>query len=154
MPISDALAFCPQQVVAAYRIDPDTGAWTRYLRDRPESSDLTVLDDGQDVIALGSGASNAPTAGLGPLPPAPAGMLGCPQAGKWAMSVWSGASGTPIEQAVASCTGVTIAAAYWLDPHTQTWSQYFPGRPEISNLTSLSQMQGIITLGGEPAHSA
>jgi len=154
MPISDALAFCSQQVVAAYRIDPDTLAWTRYFRDRPESSDLTALDDGQDVIALGSGASNASTAGLGPLPPAAAGMLGCPQAGKWAMSVWSGASGTPTDQAVASCTGVAIAAAYWLDPHTQTWSQYFAGRPEISNLTSLSQMQGIITLGGEPAHAA
>jgi hypothetical protein len=152
-PIGDALAFCPQQVDIAYRLDPDTQKWTRYLRDQPESNDLAALDDGQDVIALGSSASNASTAGVEPPPPVAAGMLGCPQPGKWAMSVWSGASGTPTEQAVASCTGVTIEAAYWLDPHTQTWSQYFAGRPEISNLTNLNQMQGIITLGGEPAHS-
>lgn len=145
-PVGDALALCPQQVVAAYRLDPDSQEWTRYLRDRPESSDLVRLHDGRTVIALGSSAPNAPVEGVGP-PPVADGMLRCPEPDKWAMSVWSEASETPIEQALATCTGVTVEAAYWLDPHTQTWSQYFAERPKISNLTSLSQMQGIIALG-------
>ena len=55
------------------------------------------------------------------------GMLGCPQPDRWAISVWAGASGTPIDQAPATCSGATMAAAYWIDPHTQAWKRYFDG---------------------------
>jgi len=78
----------------------------------------------------------------------------CPRADKWAISVWPGASGTATDQAVASCTEATVAAAYWIDPQTQTWKRYFDGRPEISDLTTLDRMQGIITLGREQAAPA
>jgi hypothetical protein len=154
MPIADALAFCPQLVDAAYRIDPDTQAWTRYFRGRPEISNLSALDDGQGVIALGAGVSAASTTGDETLRAAVSGMLGCPHPGKWAISVWSGASETPTEQALATCPEATVATAYWLDPQTQSWKRYFQGRPDISNLTALDEMQGIITLGGEPVQAA
>jgi len=78
-------------------------------------------------------------------------MYNCPRVDKWAISVWPGASGTAIDQAVASCTEASVAAAYWIDPQTQTWQRWFPNQPEISSLTSLDHMQAIIALGGEPA---
>jgi hypothetical protein len=152
-PIGDALALCSQQVDAAYRINPDTQAWSRYFRGRPEISNLATLDHGQGVFALGSGVSAALAVDDEALHAAANGMLGCPRAGKWAISVWTGASGTPADQAVASCTEATVAAAYWIDPQTQAWKRYFDGRLEISNLTSLDQMQGVFTLGGEPAQA-
>ena len=80
-------------------------------------------------------------------------MRSCPRVDKWAISVWPGASGTPIDQAVASCTEAPLAAAYWIDPQTQTWQRWFPGQPEISSLTSLDQMQAIIALGEEQAQA-
>ena len=135
-------------VAAAYHIDPDTQAWTRYFRGRPEISNLTTLSNSEGVIVLGSGVSAASTGSDEPVRAAANGMLGCPQPGKWAISVWTGMSGTPTDQAVASCAGATVTAAYWLEPQTQAWKRYFDGRPEISNLATLSQMQGIITLGG------
>lgn len=149
MPIADALAFCPEQVDAAYSINPDTQAWARYFRGRPEISNLTTLDDAQGVIALGAGASAASTAEDETLRAAAKGLLGCPQAGKWAISVWTGESGTPIDQAMTSCAEATVASAYWIDPHTQMWKRYFDGRPEISNLATLSNMQAVIALGEE-----
>ncbi len=75
-------------------------------------------------------------------------MQNCPQAGKWAISVWSGDDGTATDQALATCGVGAVAAAYWLDPETQEWSRYFRGRPEISSLAALNDMQGIIALGG------
>ena len=146
-PSETALASCPTEVDAAYRIDPDSQAWTRYFRGRPEISNLATIDDGQGVIALGAGMSAASTTGDEPLRAMANGMLGCPQAGKWAISVWTGADGTPTDQALASCATPSVAAAYWIDPQTQAWSRYFDGRPEISNLLSLDHMQGILTLG-------
>ncbi|MDR7540471.1 MAG: hypothetical protein QN152_13245 [Armatimonadota bacterium] len=40
-----------------------------------------------------------------------------------------------------------MEAAYYLDPRTGGWSRWFSGRPEISTLTTLNNLQGIITLG-------
>jgi len=272
VPIEEALASCSQQVDVAYRINRDTQAWIRYLRDRPEISDLIAIDDGQGIIAwsaavaaasteddrpqTGGGdkpssdgfdadiasASNGETSGI-PDPSAvycgelgyqlrivdtdegqygmcvfpdgsecdtwsflagkcgesysycarhgygqitktdgknsysgdysvcvhdqeeigavtelmglserfAGGMRSCPRVDKWAISVWPGASGTPIDQAVANCTETTLAAAYWIDPQTQEWQRWFPGQPEISSLTSLDHMQAIIALGKEQA---
>lgn len=148
MPIADALAFCPQQVDVAYRIDPDTQAWSRYFRGRPEISNLDTLDNGHGIIALGAGVSAASTAGDESLGATANGMLGCPQPGKWAIAVWGGDDGTPTDQALASCTGLRVTAAYWIDPQTQAWKRHFDGRAEISNLLTLGHMQAIIAVGG------
>jgi hypothetical protein len=149
MPIEEALASCPYQVDAAYRVNPDSQRWTRYFWGLPEISNLLALDDGQGIFARGAAVVTASTVHGEPLEAAANEMLGCPQPGKWAISVWTGASGTPTEQAVATCTGATVAAAYWIDPLTQAWKRYFDGRPEISNLLTLDQMQGVTTLGGQ-----
>lgn len=77
----------------------------------------------------------------------------CPEPGKWAISVWRGPNNSPIEEALATCNGVMVSAAYWLDPHDQNWLRYMRGRPDISNLAMLSDAQGILALGS-PATTA
>jgi len=75
-------------------------------------------------------------------------MHNCPQSGKWAISVWSGDDGTDTGQALAICGAGAVITAYDLDRETQAWSRWFAGRPEISNLQTLNDMQGVIALGG------
>jgi hypothetical protein len=77
-------------------------------------------------------------------------MYNCPQAGKWAVSVWSGQDGTDTGQALDSC-GAPADVAYYIDPDTQTWLRYFVGRTEISNLLTLNDKQGIVARGAAPA---
>jgi len=151
MPVSDALAFCPQQVDVAYRIDPDTQGWTRYFRGRPEISNLDTLDYGQGVVALGGGVSAAATASDEAVRATANGMLGCPLQGKWAIAVWNGDDDTDAEQALATCGEGAVAAAYSIDRETQMWSRWFDGRPEISNLSAFNNMGGAIVLGGTEA---
>jgi uncharacterized repeat protein (TIGR01451 family) len=74
-------------------------------------------------------------------------LVNCPLAGnKWAMSVWNSPTSKPIAEALATCPGVTIVAAYSLDRTTGVWSKYFPAHTDISDLLSLSSMQAIFTL--------
>ncbi|MCJ7510987.1 MAG: MBL fold metallo-hydrolase [Dehalococcoidia bacterium] len=86
---------------------------------------------------LGSGASQAEDAT----------MHNCPQAGKWAISVWEGPDGTDTGQALASCGAVPVVAAYYLDPQTQGWSYWFAGEPGLSTLLTLDKGQGVLALG-------
>ncbi|UCH86066.1 MAG: hypothetical protein JSU97_05860 [Dehalococcoidia bacterium] len=79
-------------------------------------------------------------------------MHNCPHPGKWAIAVWDGADGTDAEQAFDTCGEGAVIAAYDLDPGTQGWSRWFAKRPEISNLTTLDQMQGIIALAEAPQY--
>ncbi|KPK45998.1 MAG: hypothetical protein AMJ77_06585 [Dehalococcoidia bacterium SM23_28_2] len=74
-------------------------------------------------------------------------MQNCPQAGKWAISVWSGDDGADAEQAFATCDDAEVAVAYSIDPETQAWSRWFADRPAISTLTVLNDMQGLLALG-------
>jgi hypothetical protein len=93
-----------------------------------------------------------PTPSPSPTPtptPAPGRMVGCPTAGKWSLAVWTGGDGTPTSEAVATCAGVPVEAAYWLDPDTQDWLRYFAGRPEFSSLPTLDNLQAILVLGRE-----
>ena len=66
---ADALATCGVGAVdAAYSLDPQTGAWSRWFAGKPEMSNLPPLSDGQGVLALGSagGPVAAPTATAAP----------------------------------------------------------------------------------------
>ena len=74
-------------------------------------------------------------------------MHNCPQANKWAISVWDGADGTDTGQALATCGAGAVDFAYYIDPNTQAWWRYFVGRPAISNLLTLDDMQGVIAHG-------
>jgi uncharacterized repeat protein (TIGR01451 family) len=103
-----------------------------------DAGDATEPDNFDCTSHAFAEASPTPTAGQ---------LLHCPLSGKWAMSVWDGPSGTATGTALATCTGVTIQAAYALDRTTNQWSRYFPGRSDINNLLTLSDMQAIFTFG-------
>jgi hypothetical protein len=149
-PADDALGLCAVPVKAAYWIDPVSQAWSRYLRGQPELSTLTSLQNLQAVIAFGS-ASESVSAASAPSAQWQLGnqMVGCPEPGKWAISVWDGEAGIPTGLALATCPAVKIVTAYWLDPQSQKWKRYFDGKPEVTNLLVMREMQGLIVLGGE-----
>ena len=74
-------------------------------------------------------------------------MQNCPPVGKWSIAVWDGASGTAADDALATCGAGTVAAAYSLDPQTGGWSRWFAGKPDVSNLPPLNDLQGVLVLG-------
>src|SRR3972149_12208822 len=74
-------------------------------------------------------------------------MHNCPLAGKWSIAVWEGDSGAAADAALATCGAGTVAAAYSLDPQTGGWSRWFAGKPDVSHLPPLSDLQGILALG-------
>ena len=78
-------------------------------------------------------------------------MQECPQPGKWAISVWSGDDAADTGEALATCGAEAVAAAYYLDPQTQSWSRWFADQPGISTLSTLDNWQGVIALGGAEA---
>jgi hypothetical protein len=149
----EALAACGAGAVDfAYYLDPETNGWLGYFEGQPEITKLLTLDHMQGVIAHGAmGApprtpTPEPTPGVGE-----AAMHNCPQAGKWAISVWDGPDGTETGEALATCGEVTVDFAYYLDPGTNGWLGYFEGRPEVSKLLTLENMQGIIAHGAMAA---
>jgi putative hemolysin len=196
--IDQALSSCGDGAIeAAYSLDPGTQIWSRWFLGEPEVSNLSVVNDLEGVLALGSAQGQGPPVGL-PNPASvycieqgyelrivdePEGQVGmcvfpddtqceewsffegecgqewaptgamhnCPQAGKWAIAVWDGANSTHISQALSSCGDGAIEVAYFLDPETQVWSRWFLGEPEISNLSSLDDTQGLMALGGTGA---
>jgi len=75
-------------------------------------------------------------------------MRNCPPAGKWSIAVWVGEGGTATTDALATCGTDAVAAAYSLDPQTGAWSRWFAGKPDVSNLPPLNDMQGVLALGG------
>jgi uncharacterized repeat protein (TIGR01451 family) len=103
-----------------------------------DAGDATEADNYDCSSHAFAEVSPTPTAGQ---------LRDCPLSGKWAMSVWDGPSGTATGTALATCTGVTIDAAYSLDRVTNSWSRYFPGRSDINTLLTLSDMQAIFTRG-------
>ena len=74
-------------------------------------------------------------------------MHNCPPAGKWSIAVWEGDSGAATDAALATCGASAVAAAYSLDPQTGGWSRWFAGKPDVSNLPPLNDLQGILALG-------
>jgi hypothetical protein len=65
------------------------------------------------------------------------------QAG-WVNIPWIGPT-MPIDPAVANALP-NVAAIYYYDNSTGTWLRYFPGRPEISNLTTLTFGESYLVL--------
>ena len=152
-----ALATCEGVTVdVAYWLNPDSQQWLRYFPSKPEVSNLLTLDSMQAIIARGAPDSGPAAgqpgalfaAGATAADPEPQNQIvNCPQAGKWATSVWSGDDGRPTEEALATCSDPGVAAVYWLNPDTQGWLRYFSGRPELATLTALNNVQGFIALG-------
>ena len=80
----------------------------------------------------------------------PGAIHDCPEAGKWAISVWDGDDQTEAQQAFASCGEQAVAAAYYLDSQTQGWLRWVADRSEITTLLTLDDMQGVFALGVAP----
>jgi hypothetical protein len=74
-------------------------------------------------------------------------MHNCPPAGNWSIAVWNGADGTAASDALATCGADSVAAAYSLDPPSGAWSRWFAGKPDVSNLPPLNDVQGLLALG-------
>jgi ABC-type branched-subunit amino acid transport system substrate-binding protein len=95
------------------------------------------------LCTMGAGSSEAQSGS----------MHNCPQAGKWAISVWDGPDGTETSAALAACGADAVDVAYALDPQTGGWLGWFRGRPEISKLLTLDGNQGVLALGSAAATS-
>jgi hypothetical protein len=109
--------------------------------------------DYSDSLTVSLAPSPVPTPTASPTPTStPGRMVGCPTAGKWSLAVWAGADGADIGQALATCGAGAVAAAYYIDPHTQVWLRWVAGWPAISNLATVDSGQGVIALGGWPAN--
>jgi competence protein ComEC len=98
------------------------------------------------IPALGLAALICAT-GIGSSQAQQGAMQNCPQAGKWAISVWSGDDATEAEDAFATCDEAGVAVAYTINPDTQEWSRWFADRPELNTLTTLDDTQGVLALG-------
>lgn len=150
VPIEQALATCGQgSIAAAYSLDAETGTFLRYFSGRPDITTLEDIDLYEGIIVLGS-----PSAAPPPLPIpaiAPGSLANCPPVGKWAISVPLRPYLAGVEEAFGTCESVTIAAAYAIDPETQGWSRYIAGRPDLTTLNSLDSVEGVLTLGAQPA---
>jgi hypothetical protein len=143
----DALVACgTDAVAAAYSLDAQTGAWSRWFAGKPDVSNLAPLGEMQGVLALGGTAAAAAGDTLATAQ-AEGELHNCPPAGKWSIAVWDGTSGTEAADALAACGDDAVAAAYSLDPQTGAWSRWFAGKPDVSNLAPLSDMQGVLALG-------
>jgi hypothetical protein len=138
---------CPFPIEAAYRISPDFQLWSRYFRQQPEISNLGPLWNLQGLLVLGSTSLHA-AASDQTTPQQLGQMHDCPRPNRWAISVWTGDAAAAIEQALATCP-TEVAAAYWIDPYSQTWSRYFAGRPDISDLKTAAG-RAFLTLGSGP----
>jgi hypothetical protein len=69
----------------------------------------------------------------------------------WQNDGWSGADGTPPEQAFA-CADGSYAAAYCFT--AAGLERYFPGRPDISNMGPLSRYDAFLILVTAPVNCA
>jgi len=107
----------------------------------PCVSCVVVLAAGLAAWAVATGSSDAQAGS----------MHNCPPASKWSIAVWEGANGTTASDALAVCGTDAVAAAYSLDSATGAWSRWFAGKPDVSNLPPLNDMQGVLALGGATA---
>jgi hypothetical protein len=170
---TDSLGRDPTQRMAAFGYEPSS-CWGEIIsgaespqaafeswRDSPQHE--TIMLDAFLVAGVGK-ASNPQSpyrafwtmdlrgyqdpvdATLGAAPPVGT-MVGCPAAGRWAIAVWSGANDTPTLDALATCTGAPVEAAYWLDPQSQGWLRFSGEHPELSNLKTLDNLQAVMLLG-------
>ena len=147
----DVIDGTTNSVVSTFRwSDEDWGNNVRRIAVNPQTNRLYIvgqagLDDVLVVVQdVGAASPPAPTPSPTPLPPAQGTMHNCPQASKWAISVWEGQNGADTGQALANCAAGAVDAAYYIDPATQQWLRWFAGRADISNLTTLDNMQGVI----------
>jgi len=138
---AEVFACAAGKYAAAYRLV--NGSWERYFPDRPDISNMGPLAPydafliliTQPVtctmpVAVASGSSRTLQWGVG-----------------WQNAGWSGADGTPPEQAFACAAGNYAAAYRFTDAGLE---RYFPGRPDISNMGPLNKYDAFLILVTAP----
>jgi hypothetical protein len=83
------------------------------------------------------------------VPPPPGAVFNCPRPGKWAISVWIGPDNTDTGEALATCGAHAVVAAFALDYGSQLLYRWVDGRPDISDLPTLHDLEGFLALGAE-----
>jgi TolB protein len=143
----EALATCGEGAVeAAYALDASSGEWLRWFGDRPEISNLAMVENMQGLIVLGSSsASPPPTVKLEP--PEQGRMRGCPLPGRWGIAVWEGPDGSEAGEALETCGVWQADVAYSLDPGTGVWLRWFGDRPELATLDRLASLTAVVLWG-------
>ena len=111
---------------------------------------IVVLVASGAILALGL-AGLAWTLGAGSSEAEQGATHNCPSPGKWSIAVWEGDDDADVDQALATCGEDAVEAAYYLDPETQVWSRWFAGNPQVSNLSTVNDMQGVLALGSAQA---
>jgi hypothetical protein len=147
-----ALATCGEGAVdVAYALEPYSGQWLRWFRDRPDVSNLSMAHNLQGLIVLGSPTASPPEV-TGPAPPEEGALRDCPPSSRWSIAAWDGPDGADIADALATCAewgNGEVDAAYAIDPETQNWRRWFAGKPELSNLAPLDSRQVLLALGSQ-----
>ena len=138
-------------VSASYWADGAETASTRSAHTAtPASTPTPTATRTATATATGTPAptpTRTPTPTPTPTPPPFGQFINCPKAGKWSIAVYNGFSATPAHVVATTCDDVPTEVFYWLDPDNQTWLRLFPGHPDVSNLTTLTNLQGVLALG-------
>jgi len=139
----EAFACAAGNYAAAYRLV--SGGWERYFPDRPDISNMTDLEQYDSFLILVTGEVTCEMTVADP--PGTERILDW--AVGWQNDGWSGADGTPPEDAFA-CADGSYAAAYRLV--SGGWERYFPDRPDISNMGSLHEYDAFLILVTAPVN--
>jgi hypothetical protein len=142
---AEAFACAAGKYAAAYRFT-NVGL-ERYFPDRPDISNMGPLFQYDAFLIL----VTAPVTCTMPVTVAPGTSRTLQWGPGWHNDGWSGADGTPPEQAFA-CAANSYAAAYRFTE--AGLERYFPSRPDISNMGPLNKYDAFLILVTAPVNCA
>jgi hypothetical protein len=137
-------------IAAMYRLDPETQRFKRWLLGR---DDLTTMGDVArlDVLWAFNGSEEPATCPMD-VPAALPHRILTIAARSWGNFAWTGDTASPEE--VAHCwNDSAIAAMYRLDPETQMFERWLPGRDDLSTMGDVARLDVLWALNAseEPA---
>ena len=131
------------KISVMYRLDAASGSFQRWIRGRPELSNLGQVAQYDALLALNSSGQQASCT-----PPSVM-LLGRTvtiPAGRWANFAWSG-NVTLAPQEVADCfAGGNISVMYRLDAASGSFQRWIRGRPELTNMGNVAPFDAILGL--------
>jgi parallel beta-helix repeat protein len=140
---AEAFACAAGKYAAAYRFT-DAGL-ERYFPDRPDISNMGPLAQYDAFLIL----VTQPVTCTMPVAATSGSSRTLQWGSGWHNEGWSGADGTPPEQAFACAAGSYAAAYRFTDAGLE---RYFPGRPDISNMGPLNKYDAFLILVTAPVN--
>ena len=135
----EAFSCIDGKYAAAYRFTAG-GGLERYFPGRPDISNMSDLAQYDPFLILTTEAGSCEM----PVAAAPGSSRTLQLAPGWYNETWTGPDATTPESAFA-CAGSSVAAVYKF-VEGGGLERYFPGRPDISNMTPFSQYQAFLIL--------